>query len=191
MRDAELATFASLDPEARRLVLESIAGSVSDDEEDDDGSAGLAAALVAEAERIEQLSSTSGEQQHATKAEAAVWNGINSAHSSNDSMSSSRSSGTSVSGSGDAFDFREPLQPTVSRPIHVTSPAEAASSDTQATGAAMASVELSRLSPLSAAELDDGGEEEQVDWEQRDPKAVAACVAASGDWSRIVRCAPG
>ena len=196
MRDAELAAFASLDREARRLVLESIAGSVSDDE-DDAESAALAAALVAEAERLEQLDSARAERQEAVLAEdwehgseqALSDDAHSNSTSSEDSIGSSngvRSSGGSSS--TEAVDASQPLQQADISSSDATSPAEPLGSRTHATEDVVAS--LDPPEPPSAAVTEPGDsveKEEAVDWEQRDPEAVAACVGASGDWSRIVR----
>ncbi len=193
MRDAELAAFAVLDPEARRLVLESIAGSVSDDE-DDAVSAELAAALVAEAERLEQLASARAEQHEAVHAEDWPHGAEGKLLVDADSISiSSEDSSNRVHGSGgsssrEAVDASQPLQQTGISSPDEASTAEQLGSSIHAAGEDVASLDPS--APLSAGITephDSVGEDEALDWEQRDPAAVAACVGASGDWSRIVR----
>ena len=196
LRDAELAAFADLDLEARRLVLESIAGSMSDDE-DDEASAQLAAALVAEAERLEQLDSARASKDEAVHVEdwqhgaerPLLDDADSNSNSSQDSISnSSGDHGSGGSSNREAADASEPLQQPVSSSIDVTSPAGQLSSRTNAAGDVDATSGPLVAASINIAEPDDCVEEEEaVDWEQREPEAVAACVAASGDWSRIVR----
>ena len=196
MRDAELAAFADLDPEARRLVLDAIAGSVSDDE-DDEESAGLAAALMAEAERLEQLESARAEQNAAAHAEDSRHGSeeapLDDAGSIN---TSSREGGGSSNGvhssagssSRQAVDASEAVHHTVIS-SDVTTSAEQLGSRTQTAEDASAILGPPELLSAGITEPADSveNEEDAVDWEQRDPEAVAACVGASGDWSRIVR----
>ncbi len=196
MRAAELAAFADLDPEARRLVLESIAGSVSDDE-DDEESAGLAAVLVAEAERLEQLASARAEQHEDVHAEdwRHGFEEPSPVHADSISTSSEDSIGSrdgvhssEWSSVGEAVDLPEPLQQTATSSLDVASPAEQLGDSTHATEDVIASLDPQEPPSAGITEPDDTvDQEEPVDWEQRDPEAVATCVGASGDWSRIVR----
>ena len=189
-RGAELAAFSVLDVEARRLVLESIAGSVSDEEEGDEGSAGLAAALAAEAERLQQLASARARQQAAARVEDGRADDFGDAASDGVSSSCASSRDSSSDDSREAEDSMELLQAAATSLAPMTSPADQPDSQTHAAENAETSLGLPGARSATAAELDDAGNEEHIDWEQRDPEAVAACVAASGDWSRIVRHAP-
>ena len=201
---AQAAAFAGLDPEARRLVLESIAGAVSDDDDEDDDSAALAAALVADAERLErQELLVSDEHMTAEPAWSAEWDGTErgrhalavegvatSGHSNGDGSS------TSSRGSAEHEVPPVPSEDWTASLTAASSQSTAASScdkpgvrsgisdaaDTVASG-------LDALRPLSTDvdELLDDEESEPADWVQRDPEAVNVCIAASGDWSRIVR----
>ena len=196
MRDAELAAFADLNPEARRLVLDSIAGSISDDE-DDAESAELAAALVAEAERLEQLAAARAEQDRAVYAEDGQQGPEEAPSDDADSISISSedsigsSSGVHNSGGTsniEAVDDSEPLRQASISSSDMASPAEQLGSRIHATEDVAASLDPSEPPSAAMAEPHDSLEQEDaVDWEQREPAAVAACVGASGDWSRIVR----
>ena len=202
---AQAAAFAALDPETRRLVLESIAGGMSDaDDEEDDESAALAAALMAEAERLEQRKQLASVE-HATAEQVGIvrWDGGQAGeegsaaaggirgHSDSDCITSSGSSSSSGIKAPEAHPEDPVTSSTAARSqpdaMSLSEEPSDMSCERDAAETAAGGPDPFRLSEQDPDELLDAEEPEPVDWAQRDPDAVAACVSASGDWSRIVR----
>ena len=178
-------SFASLDPEAQRLVLESIMAGFSDDEDfDEDGSTVLTEQLRADLLQEEggQILDDAGmgpdsgdgherERYIPRDGEDAASDGCS--HSEDDTAvdgSTTVAANNAAAPTAGVLDAAVPLDNVVASGSGRGAPMDGADSS------------------WTVDSDDDELEAASADWEERDPAAVAACSAAAGSWPRVIRC---
>lgn len=168
-------SFATLDLEAQNLVLESIMAGFSDDEDDEEASALLMEHLRAELLQDEEGGQDTNDAEIALDSDGDHGIELKTSGIDDDSESNHSEDNALV------IDFAALVTDSAASAAVTESGIE---SGERAASAPSAEGD----SPLDG-DSDDDESREVVNWEERDPVAVAACNAASGSWPRVIRCA--